>query len=212
VDLSLYVITANVPALGRTHADVARAAVEGGATVVQFRDKELERDAFLAQAGAVRDACRAAGVAFVVNDDPEAAMTLRADGLHLGQEDLEALDTWRPDRGALLGISVTEPTQVEDAIALGADYLGAGPVFATPSKYDAASPMGLAGLAEAVARSSVPVVAIGGITEESVRSIVEAGASGVCVISAIASAPDAAAAARGIRAAVDGALKDVART
>ena len=209
--LSLYVITANLPGLGRTHAAVATAAVEGGATVVQFRDKELDGDAFLAEARTVRDVCRAAGVPFVVNDDAEAAMTLGADGLHVGQEDLEEVDAWRRDRGALLGISVTEPAQVEDAIALGADYLGAGPVFATPSKDDAAPPMGLDGLAEAVARSSVPVVAIGGITEESVRSIIEAGASGVCVISAVASAPDAAAAARGLRRAVDEALKDVGR-
>jgi thiamine-phosphate pyrophosphorylase len=211
VDLSLYAITARVPSLGRTHADVARAAIEGGATVVQFRDKQLEGDALLAQAGAVREACRTAGVTFVVNDDTEAARTLDADGLHVGQEDLGVLDAWRPDPGMLLGISITEPSQVEDAVALGADYLGAGPVFATPSKADAAPPMGLEELAEAVARSSVPVVAIGGITEESVRSIIEAGASGVCVISAIASAPDAAAAARGLKAAVDEALRDVAR-
>ena len=136
---------------------------------------------------------------------------LGADGLHVGQDDLDALAAWRPDPGMLLGISITEPSQVEDAVALGADYLGAGPVFATPSKADAAQPMGLEELAEAVARSSVPVVAIGGITEESVRSIIEAGASGVCVISAIASAPDAAAAARGLKAAVDEALRDVAR-
>jgi thiamine-phosphate pyrophosphorylase len=211
VDLSLYVITASVPELGRSHADVARAAIEGGATVVQFRDKGLEGGALLAAAEEVRDVCRAAGVPFVVNDDAEAAVALDADGLHVGQDDLEALGAWRPRGDAFLGISVSEPGQVEDALARGADYLGAGPVFATPSKDDAAPPMGLAGLTETVARSSVPVVAIGGISEESARSVIEAGARGVCVISAVASAEDPVAAARGLARVAAAALEERTR-
>jgi len=202
MDFSLYVITAEVPSLGRSHADVARAALEGGATAIQFRDKYKSGEEFLAAASSVQDLCATYGIPFVVNDCVEAACALDADGLHVGQDDLGALVEWRTRDRFFCGISITEPGQTADAEALKPDYLGVGPVFPTPSKADAADPMGLQGLAEICASTQVPVVAIGGITEDRVAEVIAAGAAGVCVIGAVAYAKDPVDAARRLRSAV----------
>jgi thiamine-phosphate pyrophosphorylase len=194
----LYFITASHPELGRDHADLALAAVEGGASVVQYRDKESPREEFLRHGAAVRDVCRNAGVAFVVNDDAKAAMELRADGLHLGQSDLEGLSEWRPTWDAFLGISATTLDEAVRAAEAGADYVGAGPVFATGSKPDAAKPMGLEMLREICSQVDVPVAAIGGIGLSDIDEVVRAGAAAVCVISAVSLAPDPREAARAL--------------
>lgn len=206
MDLALYVVTEAVPELGRTHLDVTRAAIDGGATVIQFREKRESGSALVEAAAPVRDLCAERGVPFVMNDDARVAMRLRADGLHVGQDDLGSLGDWRPTWEALLGVSVTSPEQVDAAQELGADYVGAGPVFSTLTKGDAAEPMGLEGIEATRARASVPVVAIGGISEESVESVIEAGADGVAVVSAVSRAPDPMEAARRLRALILGAL------
>ena len=206
VDLRVYALTVDVPELGRDHADVAHAALMGGATCVQFRDKGRAGDPLVAEATRVQDECRAAGVPFVVNDHVALATALEADGLHVGQSDLGGLDGWAPSWDAALGVSITDPVQVDAALRLDPDYLGVGPVFPTPSKDDAADPMGLDGLAAVRQATDLPLVAIGGITLENASEVIAAGADGVAVISAIASAPDPTEAARGLRAAVDEAL------
>jgi thiamine-phosphate diphosphorylase len=133
------------------------------------------------------------GVTFVVNDDVDAAIALGADGVHLGQSDPGAERAH--EAGLLLGRSVTT---LEEALAAEADYLGAGPVWATPSKTDAAPPLGLDGLRAVCAAVSIPVIAIGGIDASNARACIEAGAAGVAVIRA-ATDP-------GLRRAVDEAL------
>ncbi len=208
MDLGLYFVTCEVSDRGLGHLDTARAAVEGGATTVQFRDKRLSGEALLAAARPVREMCGEHDVDFVMNDDAAAALALDADGLHVGQDELEESVTWRSaeDRGTaprFLGVSVTDTSQVAEAERLGADYLGVGPIHATPSKPDAAPPMGLDGLREVRRRTSLPIVAIGGIGPDEVGPVMRAGADGVCVISAIASADDMVVAARELRRTVD---------
>jgi len=191
----LYAITGERPDLGRTHFDVALAAIDAGAAVVQFRDKVRAGEAFVEAALPVRDLCCERGVAFVVNDDAASAMELRADGLHLGQGDLAGLAAWSPSWDAFLGISAQTPDEALEAVGLGADYVGAGPVFATSTKLDAGRPIGLDGLEAIRAAVDVPIAAIGGIGHADVGGVFRAGADAVCVISAIAYAHDMRAAA-----------------
>jgi thiamine-phosphate pyrophosphorylase len=171
--------------------ETARAAVEGGATVVQLRLKGASTDE-LVEAGRP---FRELPATIVVNDDVEAAIRLEADGVHLGQDDPGA-DRAR-EAGLLLGISAASVDEAVDAE--GASYLGAGPVWATPSKPDADPPIGLEGLREICKAVAIPVVAIGGIDVSNAADCIRAGAAGVAVIRA---AKDAAA----LRAAIDEAL------
>lgn len=217
MDLSLYCITCDLPSRGCSHLDVARAAIEGGATVVQFREKRLSGDALVDAARPVRRLCAEHGVPFIMNDDASAALALDADGLHVGQDEIEELDIWREGlaRGSadgptsfeiaerICGISINDPCQVGEAGRLGADYLGVGPVFATPSKEDAGPPLGLDGLRRVRDMTTLPIVAIGGIDGGLVGEVLTAGADGVCVISAIAAANDMVAAARALRCVID---------
>lgn len=163
----------------RLHAIVedvvtARAAVEAGATVVQLRVKAGTDEVVRAGAG-----FRALPATFVVNDDVDAALELGADGVHLGRSD-EGAAIARA-HGLLLGRSVAS---VEEAIELDADYLGAGPVWETPSKADADPPIGLEGLRAICAAVDLPVIAIGGIAAGNAAACIEAGAAGVAVIRA----------------------------
>jgi thiamine-phosphate diphosphorylase len=163
----------------RVHAIVAdlptaRSAVAAGATVVQLRVK-APTDEVVARGAGFREL----GVTFVVNDDVEAALALRADGVHLGQSDRGAERA--RTAGLLLGRSAVT---LEQALAADADYLGVGPVWETPSKDDADPPIGLDGLRQICVAVGVPVIAIGGIAAGNAASCIEAGASGVAVIRA----------------------------
>lgn len=198
----LYVITCERTDLGRSHVDVAWAAITAGARVVQFRDKERSGEAFVAAAAPVRDLCRAHGVTCIVNDHVAAALEVEADGVHLGRGDLAKIDAWARIPGMLLGVSVGTPEEAVAAVALGADYVGAGPVFATATKPDAGQPIGLEGLRAIRAAVDVPVAAIGGIGLSEVRDVLHAGADAVCVLSAVGYAPDTQAAAAGLAAEV----------
>jgi thiamine-phosphate pyrophosphorylase len=182
----------------RLHAIVedlasARAAAEGGATVVQLRRKGASTNE-LVEAGRGFGDLEAT---FVVNDDVEAALRLGADGVHLGRDDPGAERAVA--EGLLLGTSAATIEEARAGEALGAAYVGAGPVWATPSKPDADPPIGLDGLAAICAAVSVPVVAIGGVDASNAGDCIRAGAAGVAVVRA---ARDAAA----VRAAVDAAL------
>lgn len=188
---------------GRSHTDVVRAAIAGGADAIQFRDKETSGRALYDAAAAIRRLCRETGVAFIVNDRVDIALASDADGVHVGQDDLSATVVRRligPDR--ILGVSATSLSEARAACAAGADYLGVGPVFeARGTKPDAAHPIGLQGLAAICAASTLPVIAIGGITAANARQVAGAGAAGVAVISAVVSADDIAAATRALKAA-----------
>ncbi len=192
--LGVYVLTSTGYVAGRGHLEVALAAVEGGADAVQLRAPELGDRELLALASEIAPPCRAAGVAFVVNDRIQVALASGADGVHLGQGDLEGEPRERLGPDPVLGISVETPEQAIAAEAAGADYV-AVTVWATPTKPEA-RPRGLDGIREVVAAISVPVVGIGGIHLGNATEVLDAGAEGVAVISAVGAMPDPAAATR----------------
>ena len=162
--------------------ETARVAAEGGATVIQLRLKDATTKELVERGGPFRELAAETGLTFVVNDDVEAAIQLEADGVHLGRHDEgheQALAA-----GLLLGRSAGNPVDAREAARNRASYIGAGPVWETPSKTDADPPIGLDGLKAICRAVSIPVVAIGGIDASNARSCIEAGASGVAVIRA----------------------------
>lgn len=203
-DLALYAVTDSRWLAGRALEDVVGAAIDGGATFVQLREKAATHEGRCALARRVLGVCRAHGVPFVVDDDVACALEVGADGVHVGQEDTAAREARRmlgPD--AIVGVSAQTVEQALKAVEDGADYLGVGAVFPTGTKGDAAD-VGLSGLARICAAVDVPVVAIGGISADNVGSLAGSGARGVAVVSAIFAAPDPREAARGLRRAVGG--------
>jgi thiamine-phosphate pyrophosphorylase len=183
----------------RLHAIVsdlgtARAALEGGATVLQLRLKDRSTEEVVDEGRPFRHLCALHGVTFVVNDDCEAAVELGADGVHLGRTDPGAEDAIAA--GLMLGVSAATVAEAQDGERAGAAYVGAGPVWATPTKPDADEPIGLDGLAEICKAASIPVVAIGGVDTSNAADCIRAGAAGVAVVRA---AEDA----RSLRSVVD---------
>lgn len=162
--------------------ETARIAADGGATVIQLRLKDVSTDERVERGRPFRELCDETGLTFVVNDDVDAAIELGADGVHLGRDDRGvelAIQTQ-----LLLGRSAATVEEAVDAAKGGASYIGAGPVWATPSKEDADPPIGLEGLRAISESVTVPVVAIGGIDASNARACIEAGATGVAVIRA----------------------------
>ena len=204
--LALYAVTDRAWLGERTLAACVEEALAGGATFVQLREKEAPRAEVVLRARALAPLCRAAGVPFVVNDDVAAARLAGADGVHVGQDDAACADA-RAQLGpdVIVGVSVQTVAQALAAQADGADYLGVGAVFGTPTKPDAAD-VGADGLAAICAAVDIPVVAIGGLNERTVPALAGMGADGVAVVSAIFAADDIEAAARRLRAAVQAAL------
>ncbi|MDA7982551.1 MAG: thiamine phosphate synthase [Alphaproteobacteria bacterium] len=181
-------------------------AIDGGVNVVQLRNKHDDRGKIIAQGQQLRTLLREHGVPLVVNDSPELAETIAADGVHLGQTDQSPLQArQRLGEHAIIGYSVenAEQLQTRRRQCAASDYLGVGPVFATPSKPDAAPPVGLAVLAQIVAAAradALPVVAVGGVSSANVADVWRAGVAGVAVISAIARSPTPRDAARALLA------------
>lgn len=200
MDFRVYVVTTEVPELNRTHLDVAREAMAGGATVIQFREKEKKTQEAAQIALQLRRLTWDAGVPLIVNDRIDIALAIQADGIHIGQEDMPFLEAKKIVPGRMLiGASVTNLAEAVKAEREGANYLGVGPIFPTPSKEDAAQPIGIDGLRGIRAMVSIPMVAIGGITFGNIGEVLKAGADGVAVISAVANAPDMQEATRLLR-------------
>lgn len=205
----LHVITDEVLQSRFSHAEVARLAIAGGADAVQYREKRLllARE-LVAAAQGVSDACRVAGVTSIVDDRADVAMAVAASGVHVGSNDISAAVARRLLGDAfLIGGTANSLAEAKQVWATPIDYIGVGPVFGTSSKANPAPVMGLDTLARICSESPVPVIAIGNITPERVRAVLEAGAYGVAVLSGITCAPDptvaAAEYARYVRAAVD---------
>jgi thiamine-phosphate pyrophosphorylase len=200
--LGVYVVTAAGLVPGRGHAEVAIAAIEGGANAVQLRAREHSDDQLLPLARELAERCADRGVLFIVDDRVDLAIASGAAGVHLGQG-----DPWQDARIRLgpemiLGVSVENAEQALAAEAAGADYLGVT-VFATATKPEAV-PLGLKGVRAISDATRLPVVGIGGIDAGNARSVLEAGAAGVAVVSAVAAARDPAAATRELVATVRG--------
>lgn len=195
-------------------AALARIAAGNGATIIQYRDKDASTRAMVGQARAILAALDGTGIPLVVNDRVDVALASGAAGVHLGRDDMDAETARRLLGGnAVIGLTVKNEADAEAAIAAPADYACIGGVFETLSKRNPDAPVGLDGFAAlrrriAAARPDLPVGAIAGIDEARAAAAVRAGASGVAVIGAIFRAPDAAAATRTLRRAVDAALKE----
>jgi thiamine-phosphate pyrophosphorylase len=168
--------------------EAARRAAEGGATVIQLRLKGATADEVIARGAGFREL----GPTFVVNDDVQAAVALGADGVHLGRGDSGSEEALAA--GLMLGRSASSVEEARAAEAQGASYIGAGPVWATPSKPDADPPIGLDGLRVICEAVSIPVVAIGGIDVSNARACIEAGAAGIAVVRAAEQAAELSAA------------------
>ncbi|MCQ2467222.1 MAG: thiamine phosphate synthase [Clostridia bacterium] len=184
-DLLLYAVTDRYWLEGRTLYEVVKESLDGGVTFLQLREKDLDDETFLEEAKELQALCKEYNVPFVVNDNVEIALKMNADGVHVGQSDMEAGDVRAllgPDK--ILGVSAQTVEQALLAQERGADYLGVGAVFPTGSKDDAddVSHETLKAICEAV---SIPVVAIGGIKASNVMELKGSGIDGIAVISAI---------------------------
>jgi len=196
-DPFLYLVTDRQLAGPRGVAEVVRQALEGGVTLVQVREKSLGHEAFVAETRVLGEICHAGGVPLIVNDDVEVAREAGADGVHLGQSDASITEAHdKLGAGAVIGLSVETLEQAQGAADLEVDYLAVSPIFATPTKADIAAPLGLAGLRAIRSITDKPLVAIGGITLSNAREVLQAGADGLAIVSAIMAAPDPCQAAR----------------
>jgi thiamine-phosphate pyrophosphorylase len=194
--LRLYLVTDQSLTRGRPLADVVAAAVQGGVTCVQLREKQLNSRDFLAQALALKQLLKPHGVPLVINDRIDIALACDADGVHLGQSDLPADVARRllpPEM--FIGWSVETLDDLARSARLPVDYLGVSPVFATQTKTDTKAPWGLDGLRHARAATALPLVAIGGIQTVNALRVLHAGADGLAVVSALCAAHDPAASA-----------------
>jgi len=198
-DLLLYAVTDRHWLDGRRLIDVVRESLDGGVTMVQLREKTLEEGKFLEEAKELQTLCRERGVPFLVNDNVEIAREMNADGVHVGQSDMEALDVRAklgPDK--IIGVSAQTVEQAILAEQRGADYLGVGAVFHTGSKADAedVSHETLTAICNAV---KIPVIAIGGITRDNVTELSGSGICGIAVISAIFAQKDIVSATKDLK-------------
>jgi len=196
-DLSVYLVTDRPLCGGRALIDVVAEAAAGGATLVQLREKEAGTREFVELARAVKKALAPFGVPLLVNDRLDVALACGADGVHAGQKDMHPSDARAilgPD--AIIGLSVETPELARAARDFPVDYLGAGPVFPTATKADAAPVLGLSGLGEVVGLAGRPVVGIGGIGPANAMEVLRAGAHGVAVVSALCAASSPREAAR----------------
>jgi thiamine-phosphate pyrophosphorylase len=188
-------------ARGRSSIDIALAAVAGGATMVQLREKDLATCAFIEEARALRERLAPLGVPLVINDRADVALAVGADGLHVGQDDMPYAMARALLPGKIIGLSITALDQLDAADARAADYLGVGPIFAQATKADAAPPLGLEGLRAARRLTNRPLMAIGGVTAANAAALRAAGADGLAIVSAIVAANDPQAATQEIAAA-----------
>lgn len=201
-DLLLYAVTDRHWLNGRTLVDVVKESLDGGVTMIQLREKSLDAGKFLEEAKELQALCRERHVPFIVNDNVDIAKAMDADGVHVGQDDMAALDVRAklgPDK--LIGVSAHTVEEALLAEKQGADYLGVGAVFPTSSKSDVGE-MSYETLKAICKAVSIPVVAIGGISGENVGKLAGSGICGVAVISAIYAAKDVKAAAADLKATV----------
>lgn len=190
-DSGIYCITAEDHSNGRDNLDMVGRMIHAGIKIIQYREKDKPVREKLAQCRAIRKMTRAANVLFIVNDDVDIALAVDADGLHVGQDDMP-LDQARRllGPGKIIGLSTHSPDQAEEAVALGADYIGVGPIFRTHTKKDVCDPVGFEYLEYAVKNIRIPFVAIGGIKEHNAGDIFGRGAVCACLVTEITGAED----------------------
>ncbi|MGD8756841.1 MAG: thiamine phosphate synthase [Desulfobacterales bacterium] len=208
IDYSLYLVTDRGLARGRSNLEVVTAAVDGGTTVVQLREKDCPTLEFIQQAQSIKAFLRKRNIPLIINDRVDIAQAVKADGVHLGQSDMP-LEMAKGILGNTMIIGISAES-IEDAITAekgGADYLGISPIYATPTKTNTAPALGLEGLREIRKAVSLPLVGIGGLNKDNAADVIRNGADGVAVVSAIVAADDPAAAARELKQVINEARK-----
>ena len=203
IDYTLYLVTDRALSLGRSNLEVIRAAVEGGVTVVQLREKSATTKHFYAEGLKIRDFLRMKRIPLIINDRIDIALALHADGVHLGQEDMPvniARMILGPNK--IIGASVFTADEAMAAESEGADYLGLSPIFVTETKPELMKQIGLEGIPPIKRSVRIPVVGIGSMSQANAYEVVRAGLDGVAVVSAICSQEDPKAAAAAIKAEV----------
>ncbi len=210
-DLRLYLVTDRRLAGERGVIATVEAAIAGGVTLVQVRSPEAFGRSFVEEVRALKAILKPHGIPLIVNDRVDVTIASDADGVHVGQSDIDPTDVRAmlgPDR--IIGLSVHSATewQASQGSIRAVDYLGVGPAYATSTKQNAASAIGPEGIAKLVGTSHLPVIAIGGIGPSNAAEVMASGVDGIAVVSAIMAASDPASAARGLRKTVDEALKN----
>lgn len=206
LNLGLYLITDPGLCEGLGLVETVAAAVRGGVTMVQLRDKGASPQSLVERGRALKPLLAAQGVPLIINDDVEAALAIGADGVHLGQSDgTPAAARARLGRQALIGLSVRQIAQARAVDRSQVDYVGIGPVFASTTKSGHAEPLGFEGLAAVRAACPVPAVAIGGLKAEHASAVALTGVQGMAIVSAICGAADPEQAARAVRDAIQAA-------
>ncbi|ELI5733191.1 thiamine phosphate synthase [Vibrio fluvialis] len=196
---TLYLVTDDQQDLG-TLCHVVQQAIAGGVSLVQVREKQGDVRTFIERAAAVKAVLSGSGVPLIINDRVDVALAVDADGVHLGQSDMPATlarQLLGPDK--LIGLSVENEQQFEQAQSLPVDYLGLSAIFATPTKTNTVKHWGLDGLNWAMARSRLPMVAIGGLNTSNIAAVAQTGVQGIALVSAISHARDPQQAARDLR-------------
>jgi thiamine-phosphate pyrophosphorylase len=194
---SLYLVTDRDLARGRPTLEIVRAAVAGGVTCVQLREKRCATREFIAEARGLLGFLKPRAIPLIVNDRLDVALAVGADGVHLGQSDMP-IELARRIAGdsMIIGVSAESTADAVAAEKAGADYIGVSPIFATPTKTDTATPFGLAGLAAVRRAVKIPLVGIGGLNVRNAAEVIRHGADGIAVVSAIVAADDPELAAR----------------
>ena len=196
----IYGVTCEALSPGRDNLDVVRQMINAGIKIIQYREKEKSKREKYEECRVIREMCKPAGVLFIVNDDVDIAILSKAGGVHVGQDDLPA-DAVRKLVGPemVIGVSADTPSEVEDAMARGADYIGVGPVFATGTKADAGDPVGLDLIENIAMNYKIPLVAIGGIDGENIVDVRRRGVPCSAMVSALVSCGDLSAEVQRIR-------------
>jgi thiamine-phosphate pyrophosphorylase len=199
-----HVLTDTILQTHLSHLELAELAIAGGADAIQFRQKSGSSKEMIRVAGQLKDLCRRSGVTFIVNDRLDWALASQVEGIHLGQEDFP-IPLARKIMGEkiIIGGSAGTLEEARKCLQEGADYVGFGPVFPTTSKPDAAPASGLDLLERVVREIPLPIIAIGGITEENILRVMQTGAYGIAVISAVCCQKDPREAARNLRNLLD---------
>ena len=206
-DLALYLVTDRGLSLGRDLETVVLQAVEGGVTLVQLREKDIDTRDFIALAQRLKAALAGSGVPLLINDRVDVALAVDADGVHIGQSDMPygmARRLLGPDK--IIGLSVETMDEVLQANGLDVDYVAVSPVFATHTKTDTLTPFGYEGLERACRLTRHPICGIGGMNAGTAGRAIACGADGVAVVSAIVSAPDPRLASKNLKEIIDNEL------
>ncbi len=188
----IYGILGEAFSLGRSNVETARLLVNGGIDILQYREKAHKKDRrdMLAECREIRKITADAGVPFIVNDFLDIALMVRADGVHVGQEDLPVTAVKQLAPHLMVGCSTHSPEQAARAVEDGADYIGVGPIFTTQTKENVCDAVGFEYLDHVAANFGIPFVAIGGIKRHNIKAVADRGASTICLVTEIISTSD----------------------